>query len=178
MSVAFGQLLAVVSKTFHFSKMPPVYSLQNTINAFFESFAPVTRAQCDEFAVSLFGEPINPVPIQGMFSYTVMAGPTQSTIIQFRDPKSDLNTTILDLACDVHEDLVATCTAQGELGQPPKLSVYSMAKLPGIAYIQARSQHMHSLEVASVASPQHSNTVTDLAMYVFDPSLLNRLIVY
>jgi hypothetical protein len=53
--------------------MPPVYSLDNAINRFFESETTVIRQECDQFAVSPVGEPIIPVPIQGAFSYTVTA---------------------------------------------------------------------------------------------------------
>ncbi len=75
---------------------PVLYSLEDTINDFFAAHAPVTRQQCDELAVSLVGGPINPVPIQGSFSYTVTAGAQQSKIIQFRDANSNLDTL---LAC-------------------------------------------------------------------------------
>ncbi|KAI1322667.1 hypothetical protein F5Y16DRAFT_404216 [Xylariaceae sp. FL0255] len=44
--------------------MPLHYTLDNAINTFFESHPSATRHQCDELAVSLIGEPINPVPIQ------------------------------------------------------------------------------------------------------------------
>ena len=64
--------------------MHPIYSLDNTINSFFESQSIVTRRQCDELAVSLVGEPVSPAPIQGAFSYTVIAGAKQSRIVQFR----------------------------------------------------------------------------------------------
>jgi hypothetical protein len=64
--------------------MHPIYSLDNTINSFFESQSTVKRRQCDELAVSLVGEPVNPAPIQGAFSYTVIAGAKQARIVQFR----------------------------------------------------------------------------------------------
>jgi hypothetical protein len=56
---------------------PVLYSLGDTISDFFASRAPVTQQQCDDLAVSLVGGPVNPVPIQGSFSYTVTAGSQQ-----------------------------------------------------------------------------------------------------
>jgi hypothetical protein len=50
-----------------------IYTLDSAINSFFETQTTVTWQQCDELAVSLVGEPVNPVPVQGEFSYTVVA---------------------------------------------------------------------------------------------------------
>lgn len=71
--------------------MPTIYSLDDTIKEFFESNSAVTRQQCDELAITLVGEPINPSPIQGAFSYTVIVGAKQSKVVQFRTQTSILN---------------------------------------------------------------------------------------
>lgn len=94
-----------------------IYSLQDTINEFFASHASVTQQQCDDLAVSLVGGPVNPVPIQGSFSYTVTAGAQQSKIGQFRDANSDLDTDVLNLARQVYGQVVAAYTSHGEVGQ-------------------------------------------------------------
>ena len=60
------------------------YSFDTTINGFIESQSIVARRQCNELAVSLVGEPVNPAPIQGAFSCTVIAGVKQSKIVQSR----------------------------------------------------------------------------------------------
>ena len=132
---------------------PAIYSLGGTINDFFTSHPTVTRQQCDQLALSLASGPVTPVPIQGSFSYTVMAGTDQSKIIQFRDGESDLDTRILDVARQIHRQIIANYTFHGKIGE--SLSVYLMENLPGTPYISA-----------TLDGPQHSNTVTDYALYV------------
>jgi hypothetical protein len=84
--------------------MHPIYSLDNTVNSFFETQPTVTRRHCDELAVALVGEPISPTPIQGAFSYTVIAGVKQSKIVQFRAQISLLDIATLSLARAIHGD--------------------------------------------------------------------------
>ncbi|KAH8725952.1 hypothetical protein GQ44DRAFT_795184 [Phaeosphaeriaceae sp. PMI808] len=118
--------------------MYPIYSLDNTINSFFESQSTVTRRQCDELAVSLVSEPANPAPIQGAFNYTLIAGTKQSRIVQFRAQSSVLDMETLNLARAIHGRSVAACTYRGNVGQSSPLSVYMIEKLSGTTYIQAR----------------------------------------
>lgn len=139
------------------------YSLKDTINDFFASHAPVTQQECDELAVSLVGGPINPVPIQGSFSYTVVAGSQQSSIVQFRDADSDLDVQILDLARQIHGELVAAYTFHGHIGQASPLSIYSMKKLPGTPYVSARSRYSKPVGTALQTNSQHTKTVVDFA---------------
>jgi hypothetical protein len=146
--------------------MYPVYSLENTINSFFESQPTVTRRQCDELAVSLVGEPIHPAPIQGAFSYTVIAGARQSKIVQFRVQSSVLDMETLSLAQAVHGQFVAGCTYHGNIGQSSPLSVYEMEKLPGTTYIEARCMNGLSAEPSSHEASRQSNTVVSFARYV------------
>lgn len=146
--------------------MHPIYSLDNTINSFFESQSTVTRRQCDELAVSLIGEPVNPAPIQGAFSYTVIAGAKQSKIVQFRAQSSILDMETLNLARAIHGQFVATCTYHGNLGQSSPLSVYVIEKLPGTTYIQARCiNDSLSAELSLEAVSRQSNTVVGFARY-------------
>ncbi|KND87491.1 hypothetical protein TOPH_07899 [Tolypocladium ophioglossoides CBS 100239] len=128
---------------------PVIYSLDDTINDFFASHAPVTRQECDEIAASLVGRPVNPVLIQGSFSYTVIAGAQQSKIVQFRDANSDLDTQILDLAQRIHGQLVAAYTFHGRVGQSSPLTIYSMEKLPGTPYVSAQSRYYFALFFAA-----------------------------
>lgn len=81
------------------------------------------------------------------------AGTDQSKITQFRDEQSDLDTRTLDVARQIHGQIIANCTFHGKIGE--SLSVYSMEKLPGIPYISA-----------TLDGVQRSNTVTDYALYV------------
>lgn len=123
-----------------------VYSLDDTINSFFESELTVTRQQCDELAVSLVGEPVNPAPIQGAFSYTVIAGTHQSKVVQFRAQTPILDMETVNLARAIYGQFVPACTYQGTIGQSSPLSVYVIEKCPGSAYIQARCIDGLSLE--------------------------------
>lgn len=143
--------------------MYPTYNLDNTINSFFESQSNATRRQCDELAVSLVGEPVNPTPIQGAFSYTVMAGAKQSEIVQFRAQSSVLDMESLNLARAIYGQLVAACTYHGSIGQTLPLSVYVIERLPGITYIEARLIYGLSTEPSSEAASRQSNTVMSLA---------------
>jgi hypothetical protein len=146
--------------------MHPIYSLDKTINSFFESQSTATRRQCDKLAISLVGEPINPAPIQGAFSYTVIAGPKQSKIVQFRAQSSVLDMEILNLARAIHGQLVAACTFHGNFGQLSPLSVYVVEKLPGTTYIEARCINGLSAEPSLEAASRQSNTVVGFARYV------------
>ncbi len=146
--------------------MYPVYSLDSAINEFFKSQSTVTRRQCDELAVSLVGEPVNPVPIQGAFSYTVIAGVKQSKIVQFRAQISVLDMETLNLARTIHGQLVADCTYHGNIGQSSPLSVYVIDKLPGTTYVEARCIDGLSAELSLEAASRQSNTVIGFAKYV------------
>ncbi|KAG9227987.1 hypothetical protein BJ875DRAFT_390338 [Amylocarpus encephaloides] len=97
--------------------MHPIYTLDDTINSFFESQSTVTRQQCDDLAVSLVGKPINPAPIPSAFSYTVIAGSKQSKIVQFLAQSSALDIETLNLARAIHGQLVPACTHHGIIGQ-------------------------------------------------------------
>jgi hypothetical protein len=146
--------------------MHTIYSLDDTIKSFFETQPAVTRQQCDDLAVSLVGGPVNPTPIQGAFSYTVIAGVQQTKIVQFRAQSSVLDMKSLSLARAIHGEIVATCVYHGEVGQPSPLSVYEMDRLPGITYIEARCRNGHSIEPSPETAFQHSSTVVDFARCV------------
>lgn len=143
---------------------PVLYSLADTISDFFASHAPVTKQQCVDLAISLVGGPVNPVPIQGSFSYTVTAGSQQSKIVQFRDENSVLDTQILNLARQIHGQLVAAYTFHGHVGQAPPLAIYSMEKLPGTPYVSAQSRYYKPVGTSLQANSQHSKTIVDFAL--------------
>lgn len=150
----------------HSATMYSIYSLDNTINSFFGSQSTVTRRQCVELAVSLVGEPANPAPIQGAFSYTVLAGVKQSKIVQFRAQSPALDMETLILARAILGLFVAACTYHGSIGQSSPLSVYVIEKLPGTTYIQARCINGLSVEPPVEAALRQSNTVEGFARYV------------
>lgn len=137
------------------------YDLDRTIAAYFSSSGTsATREQCDEFARREFGGPVHPVPLQGMASYTVTAGPNK--VVQFREQSNSLNEGTVALARAAHPDVVASCTFHGLIGGSPSdpkakanaLAIYSMGKLPGNNYIYQRGSLAKSLplQLATVKS--------------------------
>lgn len=107
-------------------------NLEESISDFFSKEGACTsRIQCDAFAKKAFGEPVTPVPVQGVCSYTVTNG---TTIIQFREPESPLDIQILAAVQAVHPSIVANHSFHGTIGESPALNVYSMNILPGENY--------------------------------------------
>ncbi|KFA76186.1 hypothetical protein S40288_10097 [Stachybotrys chartarum IBT 40288] len=60
------------------------YSLDNCVKSFFQTYTDATQQACDDLAQRLVGPPVEPVHIQGQFSYTVIAGEQCRKIVQFR----------------------------------------------------------------------------------------------
>ncbi|KAI1346789.1 hypothetical protein F5Y01DRAFT_308014 [Xylaria sp. FL0043] len=108
--------------------MTTLYSLDSAIESFFSENTTVTRSECDDFALSIVGGRVNPVQIQGAFSYTFTAGINESKLFQFRTHDSKLDMSIINLARFYH----------GTIGQSRPLHIYEMDKLPGTTYIMAR----------------------------------------
>ncbi|KAF4445775.1 Mus38-like protein [Fusarium austroafricanum] len=143
--------------------MTAVYSLDAAISSFFEINTSATRQQCDDFALHHAGGPLDPVPIQGTFSYTVTAGENKSKIFQFRTQDSSIDTSMIDLAKTAHPQFVASCRYHGTIGLRQPLHIYEMDNLPGAAYIMARN-------ISIVQPPDYIsrqfNIVKDLAKYI------------
>ncbi|KAI1428892.1 hypothetical protein F5Y12DRAFT_730453 [Xylaria sp. FL1777] len=142
--------------------MTTPYSLSDAISSFFAENTTVTRQQCDDFALSRVGGRVNPVQIQGAFSYTFTAGTDESKLFQFRTHDSELDTSILNLAKIVHPQFVAGYKYHGTIGESRPLHIYEMDKLPGTTYIMAR-------DISAVQPPdaqlRQRNTATDLAKF-------------
>lgn len=141
--------------------MPQViYTLDNAIDSFFsEAGASSSKMQCDEFARQRRGGEIQPVSLQGLTSYTVVAGPSGNKIIQFREQTALLDMDMLALAKDIHKDVVASCSDLGWIGNlnGSQLAIYEMDRLPGENLITARPSLTHE---------QRLNTVYSLAKFV------------
>ncbi|KAI0798989.1 hypothetical protein GGR55DRAFT_702351 [Xylaria sp. FL0064] len=118
--------------------MRTLYTLDSAIESFFSENTTVTRSECDDFALSIVGGRVNPVQIQGAFSYTFTAGTNESKLFQFRTCDSKLDMSIINLARSVHPGFVARCKYHGTIGQSRPLHIYEMDKLPGTTYIMAR----------------------------------------
>lgn len=139
------------------------YALENDISKFFQTYTSATREQCDQYAASVAGEPVTPEPIQGMWSYTVTAGPRWS-IVQFRAPSSLLDMELLLLARDTHGPIVPECVYQGAIGHPMPLPVYLMEKLPGVPYCLEKLRGLSpSSPMSPAATSRVMNTVADFA---------------
>lgn len=116
--------------------MSTPYSLSTSISTFLSTHSSTTRSECDSLAQSLLHSPtISPVPIQGSFSYTVVASDSQ--LAQFRSPTSPLDVEVLRRAREVYGgDVVADTTFHGQIGQERPLLVYVIEKLPGVTYLE------------------------------------------
>lgn len=136
--------------------MPQViYTLDSAIDSFFsEAGASSSRMQCDEVARQRCGGEIRPVDIQGMTSYTVIAGPSGNKIIQFREQTALLDMHMMALARDIHGDVVAGCSELEMVGNPngSPLAMYEMDRLPGENLIIARSTFTHAQRLDNVYS--------------------------
>ncbi|KAH6630051.1 hypothetical protein B0J18DRAFT_88342 [Chaetomium sp. MPI-SDFR-AT-0129] len=139
-----------------------VYSIESKIEQFFSTSTSTTKAECDIKAACLVGGPVEPVPVQGLWSYTVTAGPNQAHIVQFRDGRSALNMAHVDIARQVHPWCVPKCSYHGQTGGQPPLSIYVMEKRGGVCYIQTRDM---SPEGKAQFEARQFQTVGDLARF-------------
>lgn len=130
------------------------YSLEDTIDRFF-SGCTVTREECDRAAAKITGEAVEPVQLQGAFSYTVTAG---EHLVQFRVPESLLDTERLALARKIYGSVVPACVNKGVIGPSPSLTVYVMDKIPGITYIEVPLTKLR-------CTSWQEQTVSDFARY-------------
>lgn len=145
-----------------FITMATYYSLDSAITSFFESNTTATRQQCDDFTLSRMSGTINPVPIQGTFSYTLTVGSNESKLFQFRVQDSHLDLDMMNLAKAVQPQFVVSCKYHGAISQPRPLHIYEMDKIPGTSYIMAR--YTSTVQPPDAVFRQR-NTVKDLARY-------------
>ncbi|KAJ5204285.1 uncharacterized protein N7498_005164, partial [Penicillium cinerascens] len=123
----------------------------------------ITREECDRIAAEITGETVEPVRLQGAFSYTLAA---RELLVQFRVPESLLDNKTLALARKVYGEVVPSCVNRGEMGPPPSLTIYVMDKVPGITYIKAPLTLHH-------CPSWQEQTVSDFARF-FANSWVNR----
>ncbi|KAI1121213.1 hypothetical protein F5Y10DRAFT_272320 [Nemania abortiva] len=139
-----------------------IYNLDDAISSFFAENTTATRQECDNFALFRAGGRVNPVEIQGAFSYTIIAGTDNSKLFQFRTNESELDTSIISLATTAHPQFVTSCKYHGTIGQSRPLHVYEMEKLPGATYVMARNV---SIPQPPDAAFRQRNTATDFAKF-------------
>ena len=140
--------------------MAQAYDIDDSISSFFETRTSVSRQKCDDFVTSRFKTPARPVQTQGVWSYTVTAGDSNSTIIQFRAFDSPLELSKMDLVKRAACGFVADVTYHGTIGADRPLHIYEMKKLPGEVFITAVS---HYIQHAEGKQSQRQNTIQDLA---------------
>jgi hypothetical protein len=114
------------------------YDVEQDVAAFFTKTT-VTRSACDLRAVELVGGGLQLVPVQGACSYTVYAGPTLGSVIQFRLKSLALPLKTMELAHQVYGKFVPEVALQGQIGEDnanygrEALIVYVMPRMQGIS---------------------------------------------
>ena len=79
------------------------------IARFFDKNKPITQENCDETAALITrGGPVAPTPVQGMTSYTVIAGVSPKAI-QFCVPRAALDMRVMALAKSMYKDSAHGC---------------------------------------------------------------------
>jgi hypothetical protein len=112
------------------------YDVEVDVAAFFTKTT-VTRNACDLRATELVDGGLQLVPTQGVCSYTVYAGPTLDSVIQFRLKSLALPSKIMELAHHVYGKLVPELIVHGQIGEDDvnngrqALIVYAMPRMPG-----------------------------------------------
>lgn len=88
----------------------------------------------------MFGGRVEPISVQGATSYTVVTGLNREKIVQFRRMDAQLDMRMLDLARQVHGDIVPAAAALGQIGNDTQrqLAIYEMNRLPGDNYALVR----------------------------------------
>jgi hypothetical protein len=137
-----------------------VYTLDNAINSFFTvAGASSSKMQCDDFVRQRYRGQIRPVNIQGLTSYTVIAGPSGNKVIQIREQTALLDVKMMELAKDIHGEVVPSCSELGWIGDSgdSQLAIYEMDRLLGENYIIVRP---------ALSRDKRRNTVHSLARLV------------
>lgn len=121
----------------------------------------ITSKQCDQIAERIAGGPVVPVSVQGLCSYTVLAGPKQDIIVQFREEGvAPLKVDELSRAYEIHGKIVPKSTLHGEIGP---LKVWVMPKIPGEAYVD--KCHKVGGQLPKDALQRIKNTTIDLGRF-------------
>lgn len=121
----------------------------------------VSRADCDAMAEKIVGLPVNPTSEQGLCSYTVLAGPKQNRVVQFRE--ETLNKVCVDdskQAWEIHGDIVPLCTLEGKIGE---LTILCMPMISGEVHSEKCYKKEGRLPAGALESLQ--NTTRDLAHF-------------
>lgn len=130
------------------------------ISEFFSKSDPTTQRQCDQEAQRITGGSIQPAPVQGGASYTVLAN-DGALVVQFRAGRSALDLDLLGYIKRTYGSFVPRPEIVGRLGE---LHVYTMDNVGGVAMYLAREQlHQHNCcllhqTLQDFAMSVHANT--------------------
>ena len=145
-----------------------VYRVERDVAALFNKSS-TTRADCDKRAVELVGGEATVIPIQGVCSYNVYAGPALEYVVQFRFKSLALPEATVKLAHKVYGSMVPDVSFKGQIGEdvPGKepLLVYVMPRMKGVNYIEFMIASPHSEEGPEARANRLTLTV-DVARYV------------
>lgn len=146
-----------------------VYSVDQEITDFFEKTT-VTRSVCDHYAREHLGGNVVPVPVQGVCSYTVYAGPDAEFVAQFRLKSLRLRTETINLARAVYGHFAPEVAFKGVIGEETEgkepLYIYAMSRIRGMSYLDFILAHSsHVPENSAEFSSWRKNLVTDVARY-------------
>ncbi|KAJ5948777.1 hypothetical protein N7454_002084 [Penicillium verhagenii] len=120
------------------------YDAEDEITDFFKKTT-VTRSECDEYAKKHAGSNVTPVPVQGVCSYTVYAGPRLEFVVQFRLKSLLLKMETMKLANAIYGKLTPQVNFKGEMGEASEdkepLFIYIMDRLPGVSPLDFLRAH-------------------------------------
>ncbi|KAH8433854.1 uncharacterized protein LDX57_011491 [Aspergillus melleus] len=145
------------------------YSVDQGITDFFEKTA-VTRSACEAFAREHLGGNIVPVPVQGVCSYTVYAGPNAESVVQFRLASLQLCMEIGKLARSIYGHFAPHVRFLGQIGdnieRKEPLYIYAMSRVRGISYLDFILAHNSQVpENSPEFSSWRKNLVIDNAKF-------------
>lgn len=112
------------------------YDAEQDVATFFTKTT-VTRSACDLRATELVDGGLQLVPVQGVCSYTVYAGPEHCSVIQFRLKSLALPLKTMELAHQVYGKLAPEVVSEGQMGEDDDdgreaLVVYVMPRMQGM----------------------------------------------
>lgn len=140
---------------------------QQAVVQFFQHRNSPSQADCDQKARSITGASlIRPVDAPGTFSYTVICSSCpgeRNVIVSFREPEARLDVAIVELARNIHGNLVPEMTDVGVMEDAdPPLRIYIMQYLPGISCLDCLGG---SVDMDANQENRHCSFIKSLARY-------------
>ncbi|KAF2092864.1 hypothetical protein NA57DRAFT_82011 [Rhizodiscina lignyota] len=140
---------------------------QQAVEEFFQHRNSPSQADCDQRAQSITGASlVRPVDAPGAFSYTVICTSCRggrNFIVSFREPEAHLDVAMVELAKNIHGNLVPETTDVGAVKDAdPPLGIYVMQYLPGIPCLNGISG---SVDMDVNEETRHCSFIKSLARY-------------